>query len=192
MWSQVTELRKAWVCLFTCFTVRAIHLECVLDLTATQFLRCLRWFVTCIGILDSIISDNAPLFKLIKTALNIQWRQVCKHKDVLNYVSMESIKWNVTIVLAPWQYEKLVGMVKQSLWKAMGRKHFTLDQLITLLTEIEAVINSRFLMYVCLCRIWVGTYTNIITLLVSNRKFGIFSSSDTDYYHDADFIPMRT
>ena len=33
-----SELRKTWVCLFTCFSVRAIHLEWVLDLTAIQFL----------------------------------------------------------------------------------------------------------------------------------------------------------
>ena len=52
--------------------------------------------------------------------------------------------------LAPWQgsfYERLIGMVKQSLRK-VGKKRYTLDQLVTLLTEIEAVVNSRPLTYV--------------------------------------------
>ena len=43
---------------------------------------------------------------------------------------------------SPWQggfYERLVGMVKRCLRKATGRKHFTLEQLATLLTEIEAI-----------------------------------------------------
>ena len=31
-----SELTKAWVCLFTCLTVRAIHLKWVTDLTAAQ------------------------------------------------------------------------------------------------------------------------------------------------------------
>ena len=43
---QGAELKKAWVCLFTCVTVRAIHLDWVLDLTAIQLLSCLRRFVS--------------------------------------------------------------------------------------------------------------------------------------------------
>ena len=39
-------------------------------------------------------------------------------------------------------------MVQRCLRKATGRKHFTLEQLITLLTEIEAILNSRALTYV--------------------------------------------
>ena len=34
--------RKVWVCLFTCFTIRAIHLELVGDMSAEEFLLCLR------------------------------------------------------------------------------------------------------------------------------------------------------
>ena len=52
---------------------------------------------------------------------------------------MEGIKWSFTTALAPWQggfYERLVGMAKRSLRKATGRKRFTLDQIVTLLTEI--------------------------------------------------------
>ena len=185
---QGTELKKLWVCLFTCLTIRAIHLEWVLDLTANQFLNCLRRFVSRRGRPDSIISDNAPQFKLTKTTLDKQWRQVFKDKGVLNYVSTEGIKWSFTTALAPWQggfYERLVGMVKRSLRKAIGRKHFTLDQLVTLLTEIEAVINSRPLTYI------YGDFKSgfILTpshFLVSSRKLGLYSSSDGDY-NDVDF-----
>ena len=49
-------------------------------------------------------------------------------------MSLEGIKW--TNALAPWQggfYEKLIGMFKQSLRKAMGKKRYTLDQLVTLI-----------------------------------------------------------
>ena len=35
-------------------------------------------------------------------------------------------------------------MVQRCLRKATGRKHFTLEQLITLLTEIEAILNSQW------------------------------------------------
>ena len=68
-----SSLDKAWICLFTCLTVRAIHLEWVTDLTGTQFLSCIRRFVSRRGKPDSIISDNAPQFKLTSTVLSKQW-----------------------------------------------------------------------------------------------------------------------
>ena len=54
-----TVRSKAWVCIFTSFTVRAIHLELVEEMTAAQFLACLRIFVARRGKSDKIISDNA-------------------------------------------------------------------------------------------------------------------------------------
>ena len=88
---------------------------------------------------------------------------------------MEGIKWSFTTALAPWQggfYERLVGMVKRSLRKAIGRKGFTLDQMVTILVEIERVINSRPLTYV------YGDFESRFTLnpsyfLVFDRKLGL-------------------
>ena len=45
-------------------------------------------------------------------------------------------------------YERLVGLVKRSLRKAIGRKLLTNDQLLTVLKETEAVVNSRPLVYI--------------------------------------------
>ena len=106
-----------------------------------------------------------PQFKLTKTTLDKQWRQVFKEKDVLNYVSTEGIKWSFTTALAPWQggfYERLVGMVKRSLRKLKGR-----SLLVTLLTEIKAVINSGPLTYV------YGDFESgfILTFVLLHRSF---------------------
>ena len=64
-----SDLHKIWICLFTCLSVRAMHLEWVMNLTATQFLNYLRRFVSQRGKLDSIIFDNASQFKLTNMAL---------------------------------------------------------------------------------------------------------------------------
>ena len=190
---QGTGLKKVWICLFTCLSIRAIHMEWVLDLTATQFLNCIRRFVSRRGRPDLIISDNAPQFRLTNTVLDKQWRQVFKNKDVLNYISMEGIKWNFTTALAPWQggfYERLVGMVKRSLRKATGRKHFTLEQLITLIAEIEAVLNSRPLTYVY-GDLKSGFVLTPSHFLASNRKLGISPFGDGNDHSDPEFQVVK-
>ena len=56
-----------------------------------------------------------------------------------------------TIELAPWMggfYERLVGIVKKSLRKAIDKVCLTSEQLLTILKEAEAVLNSRPLVYV--------------------------------------------
>ena len=188
-----SQLHKVWVCLFTCLTVRAVHLEWVLGLTAEQFLNCLKRFISRRGKPDSIISDNAPQFKLTNTVLNQQWRTVFTDQSLLSYVSSEGIRWSFTTALAPWQgglYERLVGMVKRCLRKALGKKHFTLEQLATLLTEIEAVLNSRPLTYV------YEDFQSGFTLtpshfLVTNRKLGLPSMED-GCCADEDYQPNRS
>ena len=46
------------------------------------------------------------------------------------------------------EYERLVGLVKRILRKVLGKLSFTCDQLFTILTESEAVLNSRLLIFV--------------------------------------------
>ena len=80
-------------------------------------------------------------------------------------------------------------MVQRCLRKATGRKHFTLEQLITLLTEIEAILNSRALTYV------YEDFESGFTLtpshfLMTNRKLGL-PTVDDDYFRDSDYQPNR-
>ena len=58
---EATEIKKVWICLFTCLAVRAVHLELVKDMTTEQFLLCLQRFIAChLGTPKQITSDNAP------------------------------------------------------------------------------------------------------------------------------------
>jgi hypothetical protein len=49
------ELKKVWICLFTCMITRAIHLEIVGDMTTVSFLNCLRRFIATRGTPQEII-----------------------------------------------------------------------------------------------------------------------------------------
>ena len=92
--------------------------------------------------------------------------------------------------LAGGFYERLVGMVKRCLRKATGRKHFTLEQLSTLLTEIEAILNSRPLTYVYE-DFESGFVLTPSHFLVMNRKLGL-PAIDDEYFKDADYQPDKS
>ena len=71
---------------------------------------------------------------------------------MLSFSANEGITWKFTTTLAPWQggcYERLVVLVKQALKKGIGRKLLLWDKLLTLLTKVEAINNTRPLTYIC-------------------------------------------
>ena len=149
--SSEIVVKKVWVCLFTCLAVRAIHLELVEDMTAEEFILCLRRFMARRGVPRQIISDNAQQFKVAKATLNKAWSTMLMSSDVSDYSVRQGIQWKFIVELAPWMggfYERLVGITKRALRKTLGNQRLTEKQLSTVLTEIEAIVNSRPLVYV--------------------------------------------
>ena len=71
--TNTQEIYKVWICLFTCLSIRAIHLEVVSDLSAEQFILCLRRFISLYGTPNRIYLDNASQFKLAAKSCNILW-----------------------------------------------------------------------------------------------------------------------
>ena len=57
------EMKKTYICLYTCATSRALHLELTPDLSTAAFLRCLRRYIARRGTLTSITSNNTQTFK---------------------------------------------------------------------------------------------------------------------------------
>ncbi|XP_060570805.1 uncharacterized protein LOC132729079 [Ruditapes philippinarum] len=103
---------KVWICLFTCFVTRAIHLEIVMDMSTEEFLLCLRRFISQRGTPVQILSDNASQFKAACSVIEKIWYKMLQSEEVQTYVSNSSIKWNFITELAPWMggfYERLVG-----------------------------------------------------------------------------------
>ena len=134
------EMKKRWVALFTCMATRAIHLELAEDLSAETFLQVFRRFVARRGMPSTIISDNVTNFVLTKKTLAL-----LKEK-----LSRQEIRWSLITQRAPWQggfYERLIGVTKDTLRRAVANKRLTEQHFITLLVECEAIVNSRPLTY---------------------------------------------
>ena len=54
---------KVYICLFTCASTRAVHLELTCDLSVNSFLQAFRRFSSRRGLPSTLISDNAKTFK---------------------------------------------------------------------------------------------------------------------------------
>ena len=144
------EVSKIWVLLFTCAVVRAVHLEVVFDLSTQSFLNALRRFVSRRGVPSLIISDQAATFKLADQVLRKAWAKMLQSDDVANFSAQRGISWEFIAAYAPWAggfYERMVGIVKSGLKKAIGRRLLSFDEFSTFLLEFEALVNSRPLTY---------------------------------------------
>ena len=140
-----------------------------------------------------VISDNAAHFKLASDTIYSLWGKLLTEDDVMSYATNQNSYWDFNVGLAPWMgefYERLVGMVKRSLRKALGKACLTSEQALTLLKEAEAVINSRPLKYVG------DDVHSFVTLtpahfLALNPKIGS-PSYEQDNTVDADYNPQIT
>ena len=63
--NETEKTSKAYVCLWTCASTRAIHLELVPSLTVSTFLQALRRFAARRGLPARILSNNAKTFIII-------------------------------------------------------------------------------------------------------------------------------
>ena len=138
---------KCYVCLFTCASTRAVHLELVEDLTVESFIRSFRRFSARRGLPATIISDNSKTFK----AASKEVKNLLRTPHLKEYFALKGIQLKIIVELAPFQggfWERLIRSVKRCLIKTIGRAMLNYNELHTILVEIEGVINARPLTYV--------------------------------------------
>ena len=144
------EKHKTWICLLTCMVTRAIHLEVVEDMTTISFIRAFRRFLARRGTPAIVYSDNAKQFKLASDLLK-DLRGPEFNEEITTYMTSENITWKFIPEKSPWFggfYERMVSLVKGPLRKIIGKGFPCLDELRSAITEIEALVNSRPLVYV--------------------------------------------
>ena len=134
---------KAWIALFTCVVVRAVHLEFLPDMSAASLQNALSRFFSLRGQVSRIkISDNGRNF--VRTARAI--RRMAQNDSTRNYLLQKRIEWCFNAPYAPWWgwfFERMMRTTKEFLRKAVGRAKPTQDGLATVLAEAVHIINSR-------------------------------------------------
>lgn len=138
---------KAYVLLFACSLTRAIYIEVVTDMTVEQFIPCLKGFIARRGRPSNIYSDNAKTFKSGAEKL----KSVLRSERFNNYLARNKITWTFNLSKAPWwggQFERIIGLVKQSLYKVIGKADLKVSELKEVMLEVETFLNNRPLCYV--------------------------------------------
>ncbi|KAK5856900.1 hypothetical protein PBY51_010180 [Eleginops maclovinus] len=144
------SVKKAYIALFTCAVTRAVHLELVSDQSTETFLLALKRFIARRGLCKVIYSDNAKTFKIADQDLKELWKAI-KDPELLQFFSERGITWRFIAERAAWWggfWERLVRSVKTCLKKVLGRASLNFEEMCTVLTEVEATLNSRPLTFV--------------------------------------------
>ncbi|XP_035221051.1 uncharacterized protein LOC118193987 [Stegodyphus dumicola] len=139
------ELSKTYVLLFTCAVNRAVHLELTADLSTEKFLLAFRRFIAKRRLCRIVYTDNAKTFKRAEKELELL-NEVIKNNKVQDEFSKQGIKWRFIVERAAWWggfWEHMVQSLKALLKRILGKSSLTFRELQTVITEVEAILNSR-------------------------------------------------
>lgn len=140
---------KCYVAVFVCLSVKAIHLELVVDLTTQAFIAALRRFVARRARPQLIMCDNATTF----VGANRELKELCKQMSdrkfqdpVVKEAANDGIEFKFIPPRTPnfgGLWEAQVKSFKTHFKKAVGLRTLKNDEMLTALAQIEAVLNSR-------------------------------------------------
>lgn len=141
------KLIKCYVCLFVCLATKAVHFELAIDLSTETFLSALRRFIARRGRPKAIYSDNGTNFvgayAEIKKVIEFLKNSENKFQQ---FLSNENITWKFNPPHAPnfgGLWEAAVKSMKTHLHRIVGNLHLHYEELLTILVQIEGILNSR-------------------------------------------------
>lgn len=141
------KIIKAYIAIFICMVTKAIHIELVGDLSAAAFISAFKRFTSRRGAVKHMYSDNGTNFVSANKLLlqSIEWARE-EYDYIHDQLAMENTTWHFSPPGAPHfngLAEAGVKSVKSLLKKVIGETNFTFEELCTLLSQIEAVLNTR-------------------------------------------------
>ena len=137
---------KGYFCLFVCLATKAVHLEAVTDLTSEAFINCLKRFVSRRGMPSDIYSDCGTNYIGAERELKSYVEGDDFNHDVSQFLSDKGVQWHFNSPAAPHHgglWEAGVKSVKYHLRRIIGKDTVTLEEFRTILSQVEAALNSR-------------------------------------------------
>lgn len=128
--------------MFICLATKAVHLEVVSALTVEAFMATLRRFAARRGTPRSLYSDNATNF----TGAAKEIRKLMMQEDAIDATTAQGFQWKFSPPRAPHfngLWEAGVKSMKYHLHRVVGNTPLTYEEMATVTSQIEAVLNSR-------------------------------------------------
>ncbi len=136
---------KAYIRVFVSLSVKAVHIELVSDLTTEAFIACLRRFVSHRGKPNVVWCDHGTNFVGELQQLVEFLNEHRTAKVISEFCSTQGIQWNLIPEHAPHfggLWAAAVKSTKFHLRRVVGDLKLTFEELVTVLTQIEACLNS--------------------------------------------------
>lgn len=149
--TKTSRLRKApfvksYIAAFVCMSTKACHLELVSELTTEAFIAALQRFTSRRGRCSDLYSDQGRNF----IGCNNELRRIVKNHAhdcaVQDFCSTQHIQFHFQPPNSPHFggiFESLVKQVKTHLYRIVGTHSLTFEDFYTILTRVEACLNSR-------------------------------------------------
>ena len=139
------SIAKRYGCVFTCLTMRAVHIEIAHSLDTQSFINALRRFIARRGKPLKIFSDNGTNFvgaeKVLRDAL-LEFNT----NSINRFCSQEGICWTFNPPLASHMggsWERMIRRIRKIFQNLLGSQVLNDEDLLTLMAEVESIINSR-------------------------------------------------
>jgi len=138
---------KCYAALFICMAAtKAIHLELVSNLTSDAFIAALKCFIARRGLIDHLYSDNGSNFVGANRELKAFFKSEEFSRQMHDYAAKTQFQWHFIPPNSPHfggLWEAGVKSLKYHWKRTVGKELLTFEEFSTLLTQVEACLNSR-------------------------------------------------
>ena len=136
---------KRYGVIFTCLAIRAVHIEITHSLDTSSFLNALRRFIARRGQPFEIRTDNGGNFvsgeaELCKALL--EWN----NKKIHEFLAQHNVKWTFNPPLASHHggvWERCIRTIRKVMSGLLKQQRLDDEGLVTIMCEVEAIINNR-------------------------------------------------
>ncbi|XP_063635224.1 uncharacterized protein LOC134805980 [Cydia splendana] len=138
------KITKCYLCLFICLRYKCVHLEAVSDLSKDAFVLALRRFIARRGKPAELFCDNGRSFVAAAKEINVFFK--LHENDISDFAASQGTKFKFAPAYAPnfnGYAEAGIKSAKFHLKRVLGNTHLTFEELSSLFSQVEAILNSR-------------------------------------------------
>ena len=144
---------KRYLCLLTCLTTRAVHLEMSYSLDTSSFINAFYRMTSRRGTPRYVICDNGTNFTGAERELRELVETLNKEKIIQETTKFQPVEWDFNPPHAPHfggVFEALVKSAKKAIRAILGDADVWDEELHTAICGAERLMNSRPITYVSL------------------------------------------